>query len=435
MRISSPTLAGRASGTRQLAPSADSTVAMSPSACVAHNTLQQIRFADESCNERRAWILVHLCRRSDLDDASRRHDGDAVAHRERFFLVVRHQHERDAERAIELAQLQLHFLAKLKIEVRRAARRGAGSAARVRARARAQHALARWPPESSAGRRSANVATSRRTSSSAPSVRRAESLGLRHTALLESERDVSRHGEVRKERVVLEDHADRPLIRAHAPLTTSPSIRIVPPSGSGSSKPAINRSVVVLPHPDGPSSEKNSPRPISSETWSTAGTPRKCRETRSRETTGIEVTVTKNYRAPTLRASLAARFAQCRDRFRSPRRSNLTTPCSRRSSRPAWHSSPLSSPAACTSAGWPGGQPRGGLYVLPPRRHHRLSPHRGPDLALLAPERLRRGRVDDSFGGTRLLARRAMAPPLSRAGNSAGDLGLDRDSPDRASVP
>src|SRR5438067_870674 len=39
---------------------------------------------------------------------------------------------------------------------------------------------------------------------------------------------------------------------------------------SGTSKPAIMRSVVVFPHPLGPSSEKNSPSPISSETSSTA---------------------------------------------------------------------------------------------------------------------------------------------------------------------
>src|SRR5437763_2545756 len=44
---------------------------------------------------------------------------------------------------------------------------------------------------------------------------------------------------------------------------------------SGSSKPATIRSVVVLPHPLGPSSEKNSPSAISSDTSSTAFTPPK----------------------------------------------------------------------------------------------------------------------------------------------------------------
>ena len=41
---------------------------------------------------------------------------------------------------------------------------------------------------------------------------------------------------------------------------------------SGNSKPATIRSVVVLPHPLGPSSEKNSPSSISSDTSSTAPT-------------------------------------------------------------------------------------------------------------------------------------------------------------------
>ena len=41
------------------------------------------------------------------------------------------------------------------------------------------------------------------------------------------------------------------------PVTSRPSRKTVPPVGS--SKPAIIRIVVVLPQPDGPSSEKNSP--------------------------------------------------------------------------------------------------------------------------------------------------------------------------------
>src|SRR5262249_13172641 len=39
---------------------------------------------------------------------------------------------------------------------------------------------------------------------------------------------------------------------------------------SGVSKPATSRRVVVLPHPDGPSSAKNSPAPMSSDTLSSA---------------------------------------------------------------------------------------------------------------------------------------------------------------------
>src|SRR4051794_10623939 len=53
-------------------------------------------------------------------------------------------------------------------------------------------------------------------------------------------------------------------------VTSRPRSRIVPLVGS--SKPPIIRSVVVLPQPDGPSNEKNSPAAISSVTPSTART-------------------------------------------------------------------------------------------------------------------------------------------------------------------
>ena len=52
--------------------------------------------------------------------------------------------------------------------------------------------------------------------------------------------------------------------------TSSPPSSIVP--ASGRSNPAIIRSVVVLPDPDGPSIVKNSPRAISRSMPSTAAT-------------------------------------------------------------------------------------------------------------------------------------------------------------------
>ncbi len=54
------------------------------------------------------------------------------------------------------------------------------------------------------------------------------------------------------------------------PTTSTPYSRICP--SVGSSKPPIIRSVVVLPQPDGPSSEKNSPSPMVRSTRSTAVT-------------------------------------------------------------------------------------------------------------------------------------------------------------------
>ena len=53
-------------------------------------------------------------------------------------------------------------------------------------------------------------------------------------------------------------------------VTSSPRNSIRPPVGI--SNPPIIRSVVVLPHPDGPSSEKNSPAAISTDTPATART-------------------------------------------------------------------------------------------------------------------------------------------------------------------
>src|SRR6202012_5908902 len=53
--------------------------------------------------------------------------------------------------------------------------------------------------------------------------------------------------------------------------TSVPSSRMRP--AVGSSNPAMSRSVVVLPHPDGPSSEKNSPLETDRSTWSTAACP------------------------------------------------------------------------------------------------------------------------------------------------------------------
>jgi hypothetical protein len=53
-----------------------------------------------------------------------------------------------------------------------------------------------------------------------------------------------------------------------SPVTSLPPIRISP--ASGSSSPATQRSVVVLPQPEGPSRQTNCPLPTCSDTPSTA---------------------------------------------------------------------------------------------------------------------------------------------------------------------
>src|SRR6516225_3446024 len=65
---------------------------------------------------------------------------------------------------------------------------------------------------------------------------------------------------------------------------SSPSSRMRP--SSGVSRPASRRSSVVLPQPEGPSSAKNSPAKISSDSSSTALTPPKRLLTASNRTNG-----------------------------------------------------------------------------------------------------------------------------------------------------
>jgi hypothetical protein len=97
---------------------------------------------------------------------------------------------------------------------------------------------------------------------------------FRTGTLMQAEDDVLAHREVGKEGVVLEDHAHAPFLRRNpaslSGATSLPWIRMLPESGA--SKPAISRSVVVLPQPLGPSRVRISPSRTSSDTPSTAST-------------------------------------------------------------------------------------------------------------------------------------------------------------------
>ena len=109
-------------------------------------------------------------------------------------------------------------------------------------------------------------------------------LRLGQSILLEPERDIARDGQMRKQRVALEHHVDRPpigrhrrdILRRRAGCDRHPASR----------SPASMRSSVVLPQPEGPSSAKNSPSKMSSDTPSTAATPEKRLLTPSNRTSG-----------------------------------------------------------------------------------------------------------------------------------------------------
>ena len=77
---------------------------------------QQVGLADEIGDEQVGGLVIDLARRPELDDAPAIHHADEIAHRQRLLLVVRDQHEGDAELALQVLQLDLHVGAQLLVE-------------------------------------------------------------------------------------------------------------------------------------------------------------------------------------------------------------------------------------------------------------------------------------------------------------------------------
>ena len=140
--------------------------------------------------------------------------------------------------------------------------------------ARASATRWRWPPDSCAG---LSLAPVRERDELERLPHPLADLLLRHLAPAQAERDVLADVEMLEQRVGLEHRVDVALVGRHAR-----DVVAVEPHGAlddGCSKPAISRSVVVLPQPDGPSSEKNSPWRICSERSLTASKSPKCLQT------------------------------------------------------------------------------------------------------------------------------------------------------------
>ncbi len=74
--------------------------------------------ADEAGDEQVERPVVELLRAVDLLQLALAHDRDAVAHRERLDLVVRHVDRRHAEVVLELGDLGARLDAQLRVEVR-----------------------------------------------------------------------------------------------------------------------------------------------------------------------------------------------------------------------------------------------------------------------------------------------------------------------------
>ena len=175
------------------------------------SSFEQIHVADEIGDPARIRLLVDFGRRRDLDQPSLVHDADAVGDRHRLLLIVRHDHEGEAEALLETHQLKLRLPAQLLVERRerfveqqhaRMLDQRAGQRDALALPAGKLMRLARLEPFEPRERQHLGDARVH--------------LGLRQAVLLEPERDIAHDREVRKQRIALEHHVDRPAMRRHA---------------------------------------------------------------------------------------------------------------------------------------------------------------------------------------------------------------------------
>src|SRR6185436_8601621 len=142
-----------------------------------------------------------------LLDAAAVHDRDAIAHRERFLLVVRHEDERDAEIPLEVLELHLDFFAELLIE------RSEGLVEEQHLRLESQRPGEGDPLALTAGELVRLALLEPRELDETEGL--PDATGLRRTVELsvaQAEGDVLFDGEVREQGVVLEDHVHGPQI-------------------------------------------------------------------------------------------------------------------------------------------------------------------------------------------------------------------------------
>ena len=181
------------------------------------------------------------------------HDGDPVAHGQRLLLVVGHVDERDPDLLLERLQLDLERLSQLRVE--RAQRLVQQQHRRVQDERPGER-----DPLLLAARELRRLPASRSRSAArarAPLPTRSLDLVLGHAWRAGGRR---RRCRTRSGAGTARSSGTR-CSRSACAAACTPCRRRRAGSGprSGCSNPAIIRSVVVLPQPDGPSIEKNSP--------------------------------------------------------------------------------------------------------------------------------------------------------------------------------
>ena len=173
---------------------------------------RQLRGApDEGRGETARGCIIERQRVRELDDAAGIHHRDLVAGRECFRLVVRDHDRRGADATLDRADLDLHFLAQLGVEI------GQGFVEQEQSgfdgeRPRQRDTLLL------ATRELAWIALAHRRKMHEVEglADRLVALGPADPAHLQPEGDVLRHGHVREERIALEDDAHAAPVRRHA---------------------------------------------------------------------------------------------------------------------------------------------------------------------------------------------------------------------------
>ena len=173
-------------------------------AIAEHARPHEIRDAEEVGDEGRLRMLVDVTRRAELLHPAARHHGEPVGHRQRLLLVVRHVEERDADLALDALQLDLELPAQLRVE---------------RAERLVEQEHGRREHESPRERHALLLAARELVRPALPEAAQpdelerlgdpAASLVPRDVLEAKAEADVLLDGEVREQRVALEDRVHR----------------------------------------------------------------------------------------------------------------------------------------------------------------------------------------------------------------------------------
>ena len=241
---------------------------MSPKLTAPRATVASTRFiAGEPMNaptNRFAGFVEQPLRHVALLQHAVAHHRHPVAQGHRLDLVVGDVDGRRPQALVQPGELGAHARAQLGVEVRERL------VHEERPRLADDRPPHRHPLALPAGElRRPAVHAARRARASPPSVDPLGDLRLRHLAMPQPEGEVLAHGLVRVERVALEHHRDVAVGRLERGdvVVADPDPALVT-----FSSPAIIRSSVDLPQPDGPTSTMNSPSATVSETSSTART-------------------------------------------------------------------------------------------------------------------------------------------------------------------